>query len=627
MKFILALCILFSCSLIWSQAVIGQTENDRTARESQSKIKWLDALNVRVITEGNDRIHYLSGNVELRQDSTYFFADSAVLRQNLLYATGNVVIVRGDSLTIFGDTLNYDGNLRYGYLTGESFIEQGGSLLYSKFLEYDAHNNIAYYQRRAVLTDGDFQLTSRKGTYNLNTERILFRDSVEILGEDFFLRTDSLEYDTESSTAYFIAPTLIRQGDGRIYTEGGHYNLATGDAVFFDNPQYKKEGELARADTMVYNDREESLLLIDRVFYQKDSLEITSDRLFYDIPGDEVTITGNAVVTEGSREIKSDKIIYDLEQGRFYTVGRAFVKEEKYEMEADSLFYGENEGEGFAFGRVIWKDTDSGMWMESEEAVFSDSTGAVKAYGGRPLMVYPSDTDSLFLTADTIFSRNFYTETDTHRITQAYYNVKIFRKDFQAVCDSLAHLEQDSLFRMMYDPVIWMDTTQLVGDTIDAFLKDGTISSAFIRRNAMVLTSPDSIYFNQMKGREITARFKDGVLNRVHVNGNAEALYFPLDESNAYIGINKSESSEIRIDLRENTVTDIRFYGRPSSSLTPMHKATSGQFRLEGFRWQAERRPRSVEDLKKPVPKQDEILFIQPELESYELTAPEPSNR
>ncbi len=623
MKYAFSILVIAALSFMPGGISHAQTETTDPPPSGQSKIKWLDALDVKVIEEGNQRTHFLRHNVELRQDSTFFFADSSVLRQNLLYSAGDVIIVRGDSLNIFGDTLNYNGDLRYGYLTGEAFIEQGNSVLYSNFLEYDAANNKAFYRRGAVLTDGEFQLTSRAGDYDLNTERILFRDSVHILGDDFSLRTESLEYDAKSSIAYFIAPTLIRQGDVTIYTEGGKYNLLTGDAVFFDNPQYKKNGELARADTMIYNDRDESLLLIDSVFYQKESRTITSERLFYDNQKEEVIITGNAVVKEEAREIRSEEIIYDLQSGQFHTVGRSIVSEENYEIEADSMYYGETDGHGYARGRVIWRDKKSGMRVESEETVFSDSTGSVKAYGGRPLVSYPSDTDTMFLTADTIYSRNFITEGDTQRITQAYYNVKIFRSDFQAVCDSLAHLERDSLFRMMDNPIIWMDTTQLTGDTIDAYLADGNISSTFIRQNAMVVTSPDSVFFNQMKGREITARFDDGNLSRVDLDGNAEALYFPLDESDAYIGVNKSESSRIRLDLKDNAVTDIRFYGSPSSSLTPMHKAREDQFKLEGFRWDVQRRPRSLQDLLE-IPGQESILYRSGQQNFIEFSAPEP---
>ena len=598
-----ALFILAGLSIFLTVDVVSQSgQPDRQQRtdtkESKSPIRWIDARDVRVLTESGDRIHYLSGNVELRQDTMNFFADSAVLRQNLLYATGDVIITRGDTLAIFGDTLNYDGNTRYGYLTGECFIEQNESILYSNFLEYDAHTNMAYYNRGAVLTDGEYQLFSKRGRYNIQTDRIFFRDSVEIIGDDFLLRSDSLNYDLNLSRAYFIAPTLIKDGDATIYAERGYYDLATGDAFFYQNPQYKTEDEFTRADSMTFTASTNILHLKNNVFYQKDSTFINAHSLVYDLDKELVTITDNAKVREGKRIIQSDTILYDIKLGQFQTQGRSKVSEEKFELEADSIHYSEELGTGYAHGNVNWVDLESGMMLQSEQAIFIDSANIVKAFGQRPLLSYPSENDTLYLSADTVFSHTHIVGTDTSRLTLAYYDVRIFSLEMQAVCDSLSHIENDSLFRMMYDPMIWTDTTQLAGDTIDVQLVDGEIKSAFIRRNAMVITSPDSIYFNQIKGREIRASFNEGQLRRVRTYGNAQALYFALDENGAYIGVNKSESSEISLLFEGGELEFIKFYGEPTSNLTPMEKATSDQFKLEGFNWNTNRRPTSIEDLR-----------------------------
>nr|MBS0038449.1 hypothetical protein [Saprospiraceae bacterium] len=582
--------------------LVAQSGDRPESRESGAKekspIRWIDAKDVKVITESGERTHYLKGNVELRQDTMYFFSDSAVLKQNLLYATGNVVILQGDSIAIFGDTLNYNGNTRYGYLTGECFIEQKKGVLFSNFLEYDAHLNKAYYNRGALLTDGEFQLTSKQGIFNLNTSQMLFRDSVEIIGDDFLLKSDSLLYDLNLSRAYFIAPTLIKEGDASIYAEGGHYDLETGDAVFYKNPQYQTEEELCLADTMTFDGPNNLLHLKQNVFYQKDSLIIRAHSLLYDLDTEIVTITDNALVEEGKRRIQSDTIIYDLNLDKFYTRGRAKVSEEKFELEADSIYYGEEQGIGHAYGEVEWHDLESGMKLYSEQAIFQDSSSVIKAFGNRPLMSYPSDTDTMYLAADTIFSFTQMMQTDTHRLTLAYYDVRIFSREMQAVCDSLSHMENDSLFRMMYQPMIWMDTTQLTGDTIDVQLSEGKISGAFIRKNAMVLTSPDSIHFNQIKGREIRVTFREGSLRKVRTYGNAEALYFAMDEEDAYIGVNKSESSEISLIFEESELESIKFYGNFTSNLTPMDMATRQSFRLKGFNWNVDRRPRSVRDLR-----------------------------
>src|SRR5690625_6630464 len=96
------------------------------------------------------------------------------------------------------------------------------------------------------------------------------------------------------------------------------------------------------------------------------------------------------------------------------------------------------------------------------------------------------------------------------------------------------------------EPILWMDTTQLSGDTIFINIVEGAIHDVLIRGNAFIITSPDSVFFNQIKGRDIKAYFEEGKLVRTDVEGNAESIYFPLDEENAYIGRSEEHTSELQ---------------------------------------------------------------------------------
>jgi len=50
------------------------------------------------------------GNVRMRQDSVYFRADTAIKIFNEMNAWGEVSIQQGDSLSVFSDSLFYDGD-------------------------------------------------------------------------------------------------------------------------------------------------------------------------------------------------------------------------------------------------------------------------------------------------------------------------------------------------------------------------------------------------------------------------------------------------------------------------------------------------------------------------------------
>ena len=94
------------------------------------------------------------------------------------------------------------------------------------------------------------------------------------------------------------------------------------------------------------------------------------------------------------------------------------------------------------------------------------------------------------------------------------------------------------------------------------------------------------------------SRTTDDELRMMQVLGNGESVYYVLDETDAYIGVNKTICSEMLLNFGNNEITDIRFFTKPNGQFTPMRQANHDVLRLEGFRWLIEQRPMSVEDLR-----------------------------
>jgi hypothetical protein len=128
-------------------------------------------------------------------------------------------------------------------------------------------------------------------------------------------------------------------------------------------------------------------------------------------------------------------------------------------------------------------------------------------------------------------------------------------------------------------------------------LADQQLDRIFLYSNAFILNSPDEIFFNQIKGKDIIARFREGELRKMDVEGNAEALYYALDEDRAYVGVNKTVCSEMSIDFADNAVESILFFTQPQGQLDPMGAVNHEGIKLDGFDWQTEPRPRSIDDL------------------------------
>ena len=140
------------------------------------------------------------------------------------------------------------------------------------------------------------------------------------------------------------------------------------------------------------------------------------------------------------------------------------------------------------------------------------------------------------------------------------------------------------------DPILWADTSQFSADTIDIYLKDNKLQKIVLKKNAFIINSPDDIFFNQIKGRNIEAFFRDDNLYLMKVNGNAETIYYVLDDENGYIGVNKSSCSSIKIKFGNNRVEHIISYKEIESSLFPMETADHSGMILPGYNWQIDRK-------------------------------------
>lgn len=554
--------------------------------------------------QGQDAVQKLIGEVELSQDSIFMYCDSAIITNNtqVLALGEEVLIQQGDSLAAFADTLYYDGITKQADLIGEVVLINGERKLFTEKLHYDLVEKLATYHTPATITDGETQLSSKHGYYYTELDDIYFKDSVVVINPDFELLADTLKFNTTEQLATFLGPTVMRSDSSKIYCEDGFYDVENQKAEFRQNAQYERGEQRATADIIRY-DGANGIYTLDgnAIFKEGDQREATGDIIRYDAKNDITELEGNAYFRDSTQVITGETIRYDAVNKIYTTSGRSRIVDGAQILQADQVDYTEEDGLGIATGNVIWQDTSAELTIAAATARYNQTTGYLKASGGargRPLLITMVDGDSLFMTADTLLSLQADTIAgDSTRQLLAYNDVRLFKSDMQALCDSLAYSSTDSLFRLFEDPIIWADTSQFTADTMHLQLADQQLDKIFLYRNAYIINSPDEIYFNQIKGKDIVAHFDSSELRRMNVEGNAESVYYPLDEAGGYVGVNKTICSEMVIFFADNTVERIRFLTQPDGKLEPMGAVDHEAIKIPGFNWTTEPRPKSLDDL------------------------------
>ena len=75
-------------------------------------------------------------------------------------------------------------------------------------------------------------------------------------------------------------------------------------------------------------------------------------------------------------------------------------------------------------------------------------------------------------------------------------------------------------------------------------------------------------------------------IKSINVKGNGETIYYALDESmENMIGLNYIICSDLRLNFKENEISNIIFYKNPQAKLIPPHEISKDDQYIESFRW------------------------------------------
>ena len=125
------LLLIVSFFLLLSQSLVAQEQDTVQRKKTRINILHYDKA---TYSKSMGDVQRLIGNVKMRHDSAYFFCDSAYYYQknNSFDAYQNVHIIVNDSVEIFSDLLNYDGNRRFAEFHDNVRLRDDSTMLYTE---------------------------------------------------------------------------------------------------------------------------------------------------------------------------------------------------------------------------------------------------------------------------------------------------------------------------------------------------------------------------------------------------------------------------------------------------------------------------------------------------------------
>lgn len=640
MKKVPAFCLIFF--ILLSSTISAQESVADSA--SKEPVYIIHATNfyfkkVDALTE----LKILSGKVQLRQGTALFYCDSCVINSSshIFEAFGNVHINDHDTTNIYSDYLRYLTNTKIAYFNGNVKMTDGHGVLTTPDLTYDINTKIGTYTKGGKVVNKKSVLTSREGTYYTDLRDIYFKTNVELKDPAYYLKTDSLLYNTETQVARFIADTYMKDSSGAIIrTKEGYYDLAHKHAEFYSRTSIQDGSKTIIADQMASDDSTQIVqmegnavlrdtaqgqtVIAGRIFHNKKtdaSLATKKPLMIIRQDKDSIYVTADTLFTARLSDLYRNDTA-KLKTFRFYrpdsthNVSARKVATGKDSTHKDSTHkiaiakdtaYKDTAYKDSSFKTSIGKDSsykDSTVKVLATDSSYNDTTNKLvmvmdstgTAIAGRDSThkaITGKDSANKLSTYKVSFDREFANKDSTNRYFEAYRNVRVFSDSLQSVSDSLFYSFVDSTFRLYDNPIAWSKKSQITGDTIYLYTKNKKASRIQAFENSFMVNQVEPGVYNQIKSTRMDGYFKEGSLDSVRSKGLAESIYFIQDEDSAYTGTNQTSSDAIDIYFEKGELFKVVFRSDLKGTLYPITQKKPGEMRLPNFKWLDEKRPKT----------------------------------
>lgn len=473
---------------------------------------------------------------------------------------------------VHADVLHYDQwrNPDAQILNGKvAFRHQGASLYCDSAYFYEASNSFEAFGHVKMYEGDTLSLFCDYAFYDGNEQMAQARRNVVLKNRKSTLYTDSLNYDRLYSTAYFFEGGKLVDNGNVLTSDWGEYNSTTKEAVFNYN-----------------------------VHLRNKKLYLTTDTLFYDTKKAMAHAVGPSHIKSGSSTIDTNDGYYDTKHDRSRLFGRSVMKDGDRTMVGDSVYHDSNRGTSEAFNNVVYIDAKNKNMLTGDYCWYNEKTGFALATK-RALAIDYSQKDSLFLHADTFKIYTYNINTDSvYRKMLAYHKVRAYRKDVQAVCDSLVYNTKDSCMTMYRDPIVWNNNQQLLGEEIEIFMRDSTVDKAHVINQALsVELMSDSVHYNQVASKEMYAYFDKGEIYETDANDNVLTIYYPIDDSDSsIISMNYLETNQVKMFMANRKMQKI-WTPRQEGVMYPLNQVPPDKKFLPTFAWFDYVRPLNRDDV------------------------------
>ena len=392
-----------------------------------------------------------------------------------------------------------------------AYLYCDSAFLYININSVDAFGHVHIKVNDSINAYGDVL------NYNGNTKIAILNKNTRLDDNQIHLTADHLIYNLDNNVAEYNTGAKIIRSENILTSKIGYYYESKKEFFFKENVVLTNPNYIIRSDTLKYNTATEvAYFLGPSIIEQKENF-IYCENGWYNTKKDIAQFKQHAFLTNRKQKLSGDSLSYNRKK----RLGKAFSKIVLLDTIRDVIVKG-NYGE-------YYEETDNSL--TTNQAVFE--------------MIDKENKDTLFLHADTL--KTISDSSKKNKTMFAYHKAKFFKKNLQGLSDSIVYTYQDSMVTLYHNPILWSKENQMRAELIKIQISNNKVDKIYFFNTCFVASQYDTLRYNQIKGREMTAYFKDNEIYKLFVHGNAETIYYICENDSSMIGVNKSASSNLML--------------------------------------------------------------------------------
>ncbi len=200
-----------------------------------------------------------SGNVQVFHEGIRMWCNKAYKLENENYIKlfGNFRMNQGDTIFMDSNYAEYNGDKKFAFASGNVNMRSPDMRLATDTVYFDRTIQQAYYNSYGTIYSGENTLKSKQGRYFMAQKKYQFTTAVTLTNPQYVMKSNHLDYYTNSGHSYVFGPTTITGKKDFIYTEKGFYDTKKNFAHLLTNSYIKYDTQVIRGDSMYYDRKRE----------------------------------------------------------------------------------------------------------------------------------------------------------------------------------------------------------------------------------------------------------------------------------------------------------------------------------------------------------------------------------